>query len=122
MAGFTHAGENLVIEEIFRKREVYIGLLKSDPSDQGEVNEVNGISYARQQIKFIESVDGQTYNELDVEFPTAKQNWGWISHIGFFSSKTGGDLIAYSELDYKKEIRAADVYRIPKAFCVIRID
>ena len=122
MAGLTHKGENLVIQEVFVKKQLYVGLLKKDPTDNGDIEEVNGIAYKRQAIKFIEGEDGQTFNELDVEFPTAQQNWGWISHIGFFDSPEAGDLIAYSELDYKKEIRAADIYRIPKAFCILKVD
>ena len=33
MAGLTQTGENLIINEFFRKKNFYLGLLKADPTD-----------------------------------------------------------------------------------------
>lgn len=122
MAGLTHAGENLVINEFFRKKNFYIGLLKADPTDNANVQEIQGTSYQRQQIIFEEPQNGETYNSNDINFPVATENWGWITHVGLFDSVTGGNLVAYSALDYTKEIRAADIYKIPKAFFIFKVD
>lgn len=122
MAGLTHTGENLVINEFFRKKNFYIGLLKTDPTDNANVQEIQGTSYQRQQIIFEEPQNGKTYNSNDINFPVATENWGWITHVGLFDSVTGGNLVAYSALDYTKEIRAADIYKIPQAFFIFKVD
>lgn len=123
MAGLTHNGENLVINELFRKKNFYIGLLKADPKDDtSNLQEVEETSYQRQEITFETPNKGETYNKNEIVFPIATENWGWITHIGLFDSLTGGELIAYSGLDYKKEIRAADIYKIPQAFFIFKVD
>lgn len=125
MAGLTHFGENLMINEVLRKddKKYYLGLLKADPTDNASnIQEVEGASYSRQQITFEEPNLGETYNKVDINFPVATENWGWITHIGLFDSISGGNLIAYSALDYTKEIRAADVYKIPSAFFIFKLD
>lgn len=123
MAGLTHLGENLIINEFFRKKNFYLGLLKADPTDNAsDIQEVEGASYRRQQIVFENPQNGETYNNVDINFPTATENWGWITHVGLFDKDTGGQLVAYSGLDYKKEIRAADIYKIPRAFFIFKVD
>ena len=122
MAGLTHSGENLVINEFFRKKNFYLGLLKADPTDNADVQEIQGTSYKRQQITFETPQNGETYNSNDINFPVATENWGWITHVGLFDSATDGQLVAYSALDYKKEIRAADIYKIPQAFFIFKVD
>lgn len=123
MAGLTHAGENLIINDFFRKKNFYLGLLKADPTDNASnIQEVEGASYKRQQITFEEPINGETYNSNDINFPVATENWGWITHVGLFDSSFGGKLVAYSGLDYKKEIRAADIYKIPQAFFIFKVD
>lgn len=123
MAGLTHKGENLIINDYFRKNNFYIGLLKEKPTDDGgNIQEVQGKSYRRQQIIFEVPHNGETYNAREINFPVATENWGWITHIGLFTASTGGELMAYSGLDYRKEIRAADIYQIPQAFFIFKID
>lgn len=123
MAGLTHLGENLIINEYFRKKNLYLGLLKADPTDNAtNIQEVQGASYKRQQIAFEAPQNGETFNNADINFPTATENWGWITHIGLFDNSSGGQLVAYSALDYKKEIRAADIYKIPRAFFIFKVD
>lgn len=125
MAGLTHKGENLVINKIFRNgnENYYVGLLKTDPTDNANIiDEVQTASYLRQQIIFEEPNLGETYNKNEIVFPIATENWGWVTHIGLFTAQTGGELIAYSGLDYRKEIRAADIYKIPQAFFILKVD
>ncbi|MHD0313984.1 hypothetical protein [Fusobacterium ulcerans] len=125
MAGLTHEGENFIINEIFRKdgTKYYLGLLKSNPTDNATtIDEVKTASYARQQIIFEVPNLGETYNKNKITFPVATENWGWITHIGLFDAETAGRLIAYSALDYTKEIRAADIYEIPDAYFIFKVD
>ena len=125
MAGLTHIGENLIINEIFRKegKNYYLGLLKADPTDNASnIQEVEGASYSRQQKTFEEPQNGETYNKNDINFPVATENWGWVTHIGLFYNVSGGNLIAYSALDFTKEIRAAYIYKIPNAFFIFKVD
>ncbi|WP_177161207.1 hypothetical protein [uncultured Fusobacterium sp.] len=123
MAGLTHIGENLVINELFRKKKFYIGLLKNDPKDDiSSLEEVQETSYRRQEITFEVPNKGETYNQNEIVFPIATENWGWVTHIGLFDGETDGNLVAYSGLDYKKEIRAADIYKIPQAFFIFKVD
>jgi len=123
VAGLTHIGENLVINELFRKKKFYIGLLKNDPKDDiSSLEEVQETSYRRQEITFEVPNKGETYNQNEIVFPIATENWGWVTHIGLFDGETDGNLVAYSGLDYKKEIRAADIYKIPQAFFIFKVD
>lgn len=124
MAGWTHYGENLVINTILRgETKIFAGLLKADPGDDSKnIKEVDGISYKRIQMTFIEPNQGETYNEADISFPVAKENWDWISYVGLFDAEVGGNLLAYAALDQVKEIRAADIYKIPRAFFIFKQD
>lgn len=123
MAGFTNYGENLVINEVLRSRQLYVGLMKANPEEAGNSSsEVNAISYERQSIQYIEPKLGETYNHQDIQFPTATEDWGWITHIAIFDSKENGNMILFSALDFKKEIRAADIYKIPRAYLIFSID
>lgn len=121
MAGLTHYGEDFVIKNILQATQLFVGLLKEEPTDNGDnIKEVIGTSYDRQQIEFEDPSNGETYNKNEINFGVAPEDWGWITHIGLFDSSN--NLIAYSALDYKKEIRASDIYKIPKAFFIFKID
>lgn len=124
MSGFTNYGENLVINNILRgNTQLFVGLLLSDPTENGDyTSEIKAPSYSRQAINFIPPNYGETYNQNDIQFPTAVENWGWITHIAIFDSLTNGNMITYAALDFKKEIRAADIYKIPSGFFLFDLD
>ena len=124
MAGFTNYGENLVINTILRgSTKLYVGLLLADPTEAGNyTNEIKAPSYSRKLVNFIEPSTGETYNDDDITFDTASENWGWVTHIGIFDSLTNGNMITYAALDFKKEIRAADIYKIPRGFFLFDLD
>lgn len=124
MAGFTNYGENLVINTILRgSQKLYVGLLLGDPTENGAfTSEIKVPSYSRKQIEFVEPNQGETYNQNDITFDTAVENWGWITHIGIFDSLTNGNMIMFAALDFKKEIRAADIYKIPSGFFLFNLD
>lgn len=124
MAGFTNYGENLVINTILRgSTNLYVGLLLADPTEAGNyTNEIKAPSYSRKLVNFIEPSTGETYNDDDITFDTASENWGWVTHIGIFDSLTNGNMITYAALDFKKEIRAADIYKIPRGFFLFDLD
>lgn len=124
MAGLTHFGENLFIKKaLIDIDNYYVGLLKEAPRDDStNIVEISASSYARQKVSFNNPQNGETYNKADITFPTARENWGWVTHIGLFDNSTSGNLICFSQLDYKKEIRAADIYKIPQAFFIFKLD
>lgn len=124
MAGFTNYGENLVINTILRgSQQLYVGLLLGDPTESGSsTNEIKAPSYSRKPIRFIEPNLGETYNLDDITFNTAVENWGWVTHIGIYDSPTNGNMIMFAALDFKKEIRAADIYKIPRGFFLFDLD
>lgn len=124
MAGFTNYGENQVINKVLRESgQLYVGLLASDPTEEGDYSsEIKAPSYERVPINFIAPNLGETYNEGDLTFNTAAENWGWISYIAIFDSKTNGNMITYAALDFRKEIRAADIYKIPSAYFIFSLD
>ncbi|MGL4671561.1 MAG: phage tail fiber protein [Cetobacterium sp.] len=124
MAGFTNYGENLVINTVLRgSTKLYVGLLLGDPTESGSyTNEIKTPSYSRKIVSFIEPSTGETYNDDDITFDTALENWGWVTHIGIFDSPTNGNMITYAALDFKKEIRAADIYKIPRGFFLFDLD
>lgn len=124
MAGFTNYGENLVINTILRgSQQLYVGLLLGDPTESGSsTHEIKAPSYSRKPIRFIEPNLGETYNLDDITFNTAVENWGWVTHIGIYDSLTNGNMIMFAALDFKKEIRAADIYKIPNGFFLFNLD
>lgn len=74
-------------------KELYVGLYK----DNGE--EVNAVSYERQQIKFTEPTDSKVVNKNKIIFPPAKSDYGTIVQIGILSEFQGGDLLFIKKLD-----------------------
>jgi hypothetical protein len=130
MSGFTNYMENIALNTLFRGEAVthstlYVGLLTSDPGEDGDTTgEVTGASYARQEIVF-EDPDtvgsGQSYNNADITFPVALENWGTITYVAVFDALTDGNMLVYAPLDYSREVRLADQYQIPSAYYLLNI-
>lgn len=130
MSGFTDYMENLVVNSMFRGQAVphtnlYVGLLTGDPGESGDASsEPAGASYARQAITFKDPSlvgAGQTYNDADIAFPVAQENWGIIKYIAVFDAATGGNMLVYAPLDYQREVRLADQYQIPSAYYLLNV-
>jgi hypothetical protein len=127
MSSFSDYLENKLLLHVFDNTgytsptTVYVGLFTSSPEDDGSGTEVSGGSYERQSASF--SVTGNTATtDAAVEFPTATESWGSITHIGLFDAETSGNLLAHAVLDAAKTISSGDVLRIPTGDIDITLD
>lgn len=106
--------KNKVLTDNLRSSTVFAALFNNDV-------EVNQVSYVRQPITFIEPSEGQTTNNADILFPIAEENWGDITHIGIYDSKTGGNLLFKSPAEFVKNIDVSSQYKIPKNYLIVRL-
>ncbi|MMZ49672.1 hypothetical protein D1872_113760 [compost metagenome] len=108
--------EEKILNENFRTGTIYVALYTNDPTDLDVGTEVSGGSYTRQTVAFSEptqDVEGKAVisNSNEVVFPTATSDWGTITHVGFRSAATGGNLLFYGPLVNPKKIDAGDRFR-----------
>lgn len=117
---FTNTLETRVLEWALttgsptRPTEWHIGLFTAAPGETGGGTEVSGGAYAREAVTFTVSGDTAS-NNAAIEWPTATDNWGTITHIAVFDAATGGNMLVYGELTLAKTITTGDVFRIPNA-------
>jgi hypothetical protein len=113
----------------------YLALFTTAPSETGPGLEVSGFAYARMAATF----DVLSGFELDpvgnpgvlvtaavnhdvVEFPTATNNWGSITHVGVFDAATGGNMLAYAQLAVARNITTGDIFRFPAQKFAVALD
>jgi len=113
---FSYAKAATILNQEFRTDPVYLALYTSNPTGNDTGTEVSGGGYARQPITFTEpALEGgkQTIkNSAKVEFPVAEGDWGTITHVGIRDAATGGNLIAFAELDAPRTIQTGDRFVI----------
>lgn len=96
--------ENKVLNAIFKGEtytgpsKFYLALFTAGPDDTGGGAEVSDAAYERQEVIFSDIMDGTVSNTNAIEFAPAAVNYGVISHIGIYDSKTGGNLLFYKQL------------------------
>ena len=90
----------------------YLALFTAAPGETGGGTECTGTSYARTAVTFTVSGNEAT-NSAAVEFATAGNNWGTITHVGVFDALTSGNLMAYGTLTASKTVETGDVFRVP---------
>lgn len=118
MAEFSNYTENLVINVLLRgashtgSATIYVGLFTDSQNDANTGTEVTGGSYARTAVTFDAPSDGVTQNSADVTFPTATASWGTVQSVGIYDASTGGNLIAFTNLDTNKTIDSGDIFKI----------
>jgi hypothetical protein len=119
MAGFSDYLEDKVLEHVFggnaytAPTTLYVGLYTVAPTDTGGGTEVSGGAYARQTAAFTVSGTNPTTasNSAAVEYPTATANYGTVVAVGIFDALSGGNLLAYANLDTSKVVSTGDVFR-----------
>lgn len=136
----TYAGANSLLRVLCGKlstspySSVYIGLSTTTPSRDGtNFTEPTGASYERQLLGSSSSSYLQKMGDPDADggsitndnsineyggkifFPELGTNeaWGNITHIGLFSAKTDGTLIAYASLDSSITPTSGSIPMIP---------
>jgi hypothetical protein len=119
MAGFSDYLEDKVLDHVFggnaytAPTTLYVALYTVAPTDTGGGTEVSGGAYARQTAAFTVSGTSPTTasNSAAVEYPTATANYGTVVAVGVFDASSGGNLLAYANLDTSKVVSTGDVFR-----------
>ena len=119
MAGFSDYLEDKVLDHVFggnaytAPATLYVALYTVAPTDTGGGTEVTGGSYARQSGAFTVSGTNPTTasNSAAIEYPTATADYGTVVAVGILDASTGGNLLAYANLDTSKSVTTGDVFR-----------
>lgn len=119
MAGFSDYLEDKVLNHVFggnaftAPSSLHVALYTVAPSDTGGGTEVTGGSYARQTATFSVSGTNPTNatNTSAIEYPTATAGYGTVVAVGVLDASSGGNLLAYANLDSSKVISTGDVFR-----------
>ena len=119
MAGFSDYLEDKVLDHVFggtaytAPTTLYVALYTVAPTDTGGGTEVSGGAYARQTAAFTVSGTSPTTasNSAAIEYPTATANYGTVVAVGIFDALSGGNLLAYANLDTSKVVSTGDVFR-----------
>ena len=118
MAGFSDYLEDKVLDHVFggvayTQPAKHVALYTVAPTDTGGGTEVTGGSYARQTRAFTVSVTNTTTasNSAAIEYPIATANYGTAVAVGMLDASTGGNLLAYANLDTSKSVTTGDVFR-----------
>jgi len=113
---FSYAKAAAILNAEFRTDPVYLALYTSDPTGSDTGTEVSGAGYERVEITFgapaLQDGKQTIKNSVKVEFPVAQSDWGTVTHVGIRTADTGGDLIAYAELDTPRTIMSGDRFVI----------
>ena len=114
---FTTLLENELLDHVFRNAAytppatVYIGLYTTATDGAGAGTEVTGGSYARQAMSFDAAASSAIDNTAAVEFPTATDNWGTVTHTAVLDAASAGNMLAETALTASKVISTGDVFR-----------
>jgi len=122
---FSYAKAATILNQEFRTDPVYLALYTSNPTGNDTGTEVSGGGYTRQPITFsapaLEGGKQTIKNDAKVEFPVAEGDWGTITHVGIRDAATGGNLIAFAELEAPRTILAGDRFVIDINNGVVRL-
>jgi len=119
MAGFSDYLEDKVLDHVFggtaytAPSTLYVALYTVAPTDTGGGTEVSGGGYVRKTAAFTVSGTNPTTasNSAAVEYPTDTANYGTVVVVGIFDALSGGNLLAYANLDTSKVVSTGDVFR-----------
>lgn len=119
MAGFSDYLEDKVLDHVFggtaytAPSTLYVALYTVAPTDTGGGTEVSGGGYVRKTAAFTVSGTNPTTasNSAAVEYPTATANYGTVVAVGIFDALSGGNLLAYANLDTSKVVSTGDAFR-----------
>ena len=118
MAGFSDYLEDKVLDHVFggvayTQPAKHVALYTVAPTDTGGGTEVTGGSYARQTGAFTVSGTNPTTasNSAAIEYPTATADYGTVVAVGILDASSGGNLLAYANLDTSKSVTTGDVFR-----------
>lgn len=84
---------------------LYFGLLVTNTSGEGSLDEVYGGGYARVAVPRSLSSFAEgfvTTNSPAITFPSPTADWGEVTHVGVFDSANEGELLIVATLDTPK--------------------
>jgi len=106
--------------------QVYLGLFTSNPTPANVGTEVDGAGYGRVPVTFGEPYhDGGKMvvaNADDILFSPCGAPWGSISHIGYFTADTGGNMLVFSPLNIVKDFDTNDQVKFPEGYLTVTIE
>ena len=126
---FSNYLETKVLDHVFgataytAPATLYLALHTADPAEDGSGTEVStsGTAYARTEVAFTTS-GNTTSNTAAVEYATATDDFGTVSHVAVWDASTGGNMLAYAALTSSKTIETGDVFRVPAGDLDITLD
>jgi hypothetical protein len=123
MANASDYLEQQIFNHIFRNDtfskpgNVFIGLTKDVPLDDGTYTEIDGTAYARYAGASGDAIWGvhsdTASNSVEFSFPTAGSNWGVVSGVVITDAQapSGGNVLLHGELTSPKTVETGDVFR-----------
>lgn len=115
----SNYAENALLNHLlgtpFSAPDVYVGLSRSDPLDDGSgLDEPTGDGYARVlHDDWTTAASREVANNGAVTFPAVTgAGWGTISHVALFDAETGGNLLAHTPLAASKLASAGNAFSI----------
>lgn len=127
MGGFANSWEKQIMSHRFNITsyatcDLYVGLSSADPTDDasGVSEPPSGKGYARVKTTNASSSSWQVAdatgvtvdNSVAIEFGTASDDWGTMTHFALFSGGTAGaSVLAYGALTASKSVDNGDTAR-----------
>lgn len=109
-------------------QKLYLALYNGDPTDTDFGDEITGNGYKRQEIKWVKTNLNYSpdtiltvYNSQVVSYQQAKEEWGKITHFGFYDAPTGGNLLGYGTVTNPPFVRAGDSLVIKRAGLKVKL-
>ena len=107
MGSITNYTENNILNHFFGKElfvpltNMYLALFVDDPTEEGlTVSEPSLFGYARTEIVFGTAANRTIAQSGAITFPQCDGGgWGTLQHWGIMDAETGGNMIAYGELE-----------------------
>lgn len=123
----TNYGEAQALTYLFKTMAThyYVGAFTVAPSDTSPGTEVNASDYIRQEITFGNVTEGNPStisNSNAVEFPVAESDWGTVVALAIFDAATGGNMIAFSNVDTPRHVDVGIALRIPVGGLTFKCD
>ena len=132
MANISNYLEERALNHFFRgvastaPSQMYLALFLNNPTDAGTGTEVTGTDYVRQEVAFgaptQDGGKGTIKNNADIEFPTAGNNWGLVTHAAIYDSESHGNMYYYGPLANPKDVRTSDILKVLTGELTLTLD
>jgi len=124
--------QNAIFSHFFRNTpvtgpaQVFLGLFRTDPTNQDVGVEITYPEYNRQLVTFTAPVDAAgtsvIRNSVTLRFPRPSTNVGSVPFFGLRSALTGGNLLAFSPWSIAREISSGMEFSVDPGLLEVGID